>query len=368
MDSLKIKKGVRVVVAMSGGVDSSVTAAWLKNEGFDVIGISLQLHDMSENTPNKFGTCCAITDIADARRVAEKIGIPFYVMDMEEEFKESVIKNFVQEYLKGRTPNPCVRCNEKIKFRKLMDWALDLGADYLATGHYADIQWNSLSQCHELHRSPNFLKDQSYFLFTIQEEDLSRCLFPVGNWDKTHVREWASRWGLSVAGKRESQEICFVQSQTYRTFVEEHSSADDRKTGKVIDTSGKVLGDHSGIHQFTVGQRKGLGIPLKEAQYVVALKANSGEVIVGSDAELYRDRCRVSHVNWINGFPDSRAVLEAKIRYRSKGGSVGIRRLSDTSIEVEFYEPQRAITPGQALVLYEGTRVVGGGWIETFEI
>lgn len=362
------KKGARVVVAMSGGVDSSVAAGWLKEQGYDVIGISLQLHDMKESTDNEFGTCCSLSDISDARRVAEKIGIPFYVSNMEEEFEEAVIENFVQEYLNGRTPNPCVKCNEKVKFRQLMDWALDLGADFLATGHYAKTRLNpDTGEC-ELLKGDDDQKDQSYFLFPMKQKDLARTLFPVGTFDKTYVRELARRYGLGVASKPDSQEICFVQAKSYRDFIEEEVPKELLRPGNIVDTSGKVLAQHPGLHAFTIGQRKGLGAYSSEPLYVLELRGATNEVVVGPESHLFRKSATVSHMNWLNQSLERTMKLSAKIRYRAKESPVEATPLEGNRIEVKFDIPQRAITPGQALVLYDGPRVVGGGWIDSLSL
>lgn len=362
------KKGARVVIAMSGGVDSSVAAGWLKESGYDVIGISLQLHDMAEKIDNEFGTCCSLSDISDARRVAEKIGIPFYVSNMEEEFEEAVVDNFVDEYLKGRTPNPCVKCNEKVKFRQLMDWAMDLGADFLATGHYAKTRYNSQTDQCELLKGDDEHKDQSYFLFPMKQKDLARTLFPVGTFDKPYVRELAKKYGLAVASKPDSQEICFVQAKSYREFIEGEVPKELLRPGNMVDVKGNIVAQHPGIHAYTIGQRKGLGSFGTEPYYVIELRPETNEVVVGPEEFLFRKRATVSHMNWLNEPLQKSSKLHAKIRYRAKESPVEAVPLADNRIEVKFDIPQRAITPGQALVLYDGPRVVGGGWIDTLPL
>jgi tRNA-specific 2-thiouridylase len=359
------EKGSRIVVAMSGGVDSSVAAAWLKQMGYDVIGISLQLHDMSEDVENKFGTCCSLSDISDARRVAEKIGIPFYVADMETEFDEAVIDDFVSEYLNGRTPNPCVRCNEKVKFSRLMDWAMDLGASHLATGHYANVRLNTATSRYELCKGDDADKDQSYFLFTMKEPDLARTLFPLGGFVKDQVRELARKLELSVANKPDSQEICFVQARSYKDFIESRVPASMLKPGVIMNEAGEVLGEHTGLHQFTIGQRKGIGVHSNEPLFVLSLDSHLNQVVVGPETSLFRKTCTVSHMNWVTTPNlDKPEGFSAKIRYRAKESPVTIRPLLDNRVEVRFEEPQRAVTPGQALVVYKGDQVIGGGWIE----
>jgi tRNA-uridine 2-sulfurtransferase len=363
------KKGARIVVAMSGGVDSSVAAGWLKRMGYDVIGISLQLHDMAEGIENKFGSCCSLTDIGDARRVAEKLDIPFYVTDMEEVFEAAVVDDFVQEYLNGRTPNPCVRCNEKVKFSKLMDWALDLGADYLATGHYANNRFNPETGQFELVKGLDPEKDQSYFLFTLKQKDLTRTLFPIGQFEKKRVRELARELGLMVADKPDSQEICFVQARSYSDFIEEKVPKELLRPGNMVDPSGQVIGQHTGLHQFTIGQRKGLGLSGNTPLYVLQLDAERNEVVVGEENFLFRNRCTVAHLNWINPPElDRKQEFHAKIRYRSIESPVVVTPLLDNRVEVSFEVPQRAITPGQAMVFYRGDQVWGGGWIESLSI
>lgn len=367
------KKGARVVVAMSGGVDSSVAAAWLKQQGYDVIGISLQLHDMATKIENKFGTCCSLTDIQDARRVAESCDFPFYVTDMEKEFEEAVIDDFVTEYVNGRTPNPCVRCNEKVKFKRLMDWAMDLDAEYLATGHYAQIRWNAEAQRNELCRGTDPMKDQSYFLFTMRDQDLSRTLFPVGNFQKNQVRDLAEKLGLlSVSKKPDSQEICFVQARNYKEFIEARVPAGLLKPGPIVTLDGTLVGEHTGLHQFTIGQRKGLGVPTKstseEPVFVVDINNETHTVVVGPEGALLKNKAVLSDVHWIlpPDFNTSRS-FEAKIRYRSQASPVEVLPLIDGKVEVTFSQPQRAITPGQAVVFYRGDTVYGGGWIDNTE-
>ncbi len=360
------KKGAKVVVAMSGGVDSSVAAAWLKTMGYQVIGISLQLHDYAAKVENKFGTCCSLSDISDARRVCEKMDIPFYVKNMETEFNEAVIDDFVHEYLNGRTPNPCVKCNEKVKFSRLMDWAMDLGADYLATGHYANVRFNTDSNEYELCKGKDPGKDQSYFLFTMRQQDLGKTLFPVGGLEKKQVRELARELGLAIADKPDSQEICFVQEKSYKDFIEERVPASMLRPGLIVDPDGRAIGEHPGVHHFTIGQRKGIGVHGNDPVYVISVNQEKSEVTVGPETLLFKKSCSIAKMNWV-GTPelDKPHGFSAKIRSRSKESPVIVRPMLDRRVDVLFTEPQRAITPGQALVLYQEDRLVGGGWIES---
>jgi tRNA-specific 2-thiouridylase len=344
-------------------VDSSVTAALLKREGYDVIGISLQLHDKAENIENEFGTCCSLGDLHDARRVAEKIGIPFYVTNMEDEFHGTVIDDFVSEYLQGRTPNPCVRCNEKVKFSRLLEWALDLGADYLATGHYARVVEDSHGLSLTKGLDPS--KDQSYFLFTLKPQELAHTIFPVGHLEKSEVRALAHELGLAVANKPDSQEICFVAGKTYAGFVEE-KAPEKIFPGDIVDRDGKVLGQHRGIHAYTIGQRKGLGVFGPDPLFVLAIDPEKNQVVVGPEAALFRKEATIAQVNWLK--TPNGGNYHAKIRYRAKESPVRLELLGDDRARVEFLEPQRAVTPGQVLVLYEEDRVIGGGWIESLSL
>lgn len=359
------EKGSKIAVAMSGGVDSSTVAAWLKEMGYFVIGISLQLHDSPHSTENKFGTCCSPKDLRDARQVAEKIGIPFYVADMQSEFEEAVIDDFVHQYLNGRTPNPCVRCNEKVKFSHLMDWAMDLGATHLATGHYAQIRFNESAKRYELLKGEDPDKDQSYFLFPMKSHDLCRTLFPVGGLKKSQVRELAHKLGLLVADKPDSQEICFVKDKSYKEFIESRVAGSLLLPGLIVNEAGETLGEHQGLHNFTVGQRKGIKAPSNEPIFVLSLNSDLNQVVVGPETSLYKSSCTVSHMNWIAppelDYPQG---FTAKIRSRAKESPVTVRPLIDNRVDVEFETPQRAITPGQSLVLYKGEQVIGGGWIE----
>jgi tRNA-specific 2-thiouridylase len=353
----------RVVVAMSGGVDSSVTAALLKEQGYDVIGISLQLWDHSlsggeEATP---GGCCSLDDLHDARRVAEQIGIPFYVYNAEEEFRRLVVDDFVAEYFAGRTPNPCTRCNERVKFGLLLDRARELGAELLATGHYARIARNEAGR-YLLLTGLDRNKDQSYFLFTLSQDQLARTLFPVGGLTKPEVRALAERFGLKTAAKGESQEVCFIPDDDYARFLEGERGS-GLLSGNIVDAAGKILGRHQGIYRYTVGQRRGLGIAHPHPLHVLGVNVGNREVIVGGKEELPRQGLLADAVNWI--LPPETATIETtcRIRYRHRPVACRVTQLPDGRAEVRFVTPEPGVTPGQAVVFYDGEIVRGGGWI-----
>jgi tRNA-specific 2-thiouridylase len=369
---------MRIVVAMSGGVDSSVAAALLAEQGHDVIGVSMQLYDQTPDTggdtpagrsdsiaggPRPFGTCCTIDDLYDARRVASAIGIPHYILNFESQFDTHVVANFVREYAGGRTPIPCAHCNSDLKFSALLDRARAFDADVLATGHYARVdEAPDGSFC--LRRGADTAKDQSYFLFSLTQEQLSRAVFPVGNLDKEQVRSHARRLELRVADKPDSQEICFVPDGDYASFVERHAP-DMRREGTLVSQEGTVLGAHTGVHRFTIGQRKGLGLSSTSPLYVLEIRPEAGEVVVGSRQALHQDRLTASGVNWISGRPEmSWRTVSAQIRHRHTAASGRVRALAADRAELAFDAPQTAITPGQAVVFYDGDVVVGGGWID----
>jgi len=352
---------VRVVVAMSGGVDSSVAAALLARQGHDVIGLSMQLYDQREGQV-RFGTCCTIDDLHDARRVAARIGIPHYIVNFERQFADTVVSNFVREYAAGRTPIPCVHCNGDLKFATLADRASALGARFVATGPYARVAPADGGGCRLL-RGADPAKDQSYFLFTLTQEQLAHAMFPVGALDKAAVREQARELGLPVAEKPDSHEICFVPDGNHAEFVE-------RQTGKapggtINDLDGRVLARHGGVHHFTVGQRKGLGVSSAIPLYVVDIDAGSQAVTVGPRQALERRELTASNVNWIAGVPPAAGTrVTAQIRYRHREAPASLDPLPDNRVRVTFDDPQTAVAPGQAVVFYDGDAVVGGGWIE----
>jgi tRNA-specific 2-thiouridylase len=348
---------------MSGGVDSSVAAALLKEAGHDAIGLSMQLYDQRGDAGVSFGTCCTLDDLYDARRVARAIGIPHYIVNFEREFNEEVVADFVREYVAGRTPIPCVHCNSDLKFATLLDRAEGFGAERVATGHYARVERDPDGRV-RLRRGLDRGKDQSYFLFSLTQAQLARAEFPVGALQKDEVREHARRLGLAVSEKKDSYEICFVPDNDYAAFVERHAPA-ALGPGLVTDRDGHVLGRHEGTHRFTIGQRKGLGLSSAIPLYVVDIQPEERKVVVGPRDALERASLTASKVNWIDGAPPpAPARAEVQIRYRHREAAATITPLDATRVRVEFDEPQPAITPGQATVFYSGDEVIGGGWID----
>jgi tRNA-specific 2-thiouridylase len=353
---------MRIVVAMSGGVDSSVAAALLAEAGHEVLGLSMQLYDQQEGQA-AWGSCCTLDDLHDARRVAAAVGFPHYIVNFERQFDEQVVSNFVREYLAGRTPLPCARCNSELKFATLLDRARALDAEVVATGHYARLDRDEAGRL-VLKRGVDPRKDQSYFLFSLTQAQLARAMFPVGSMTKAEVRAQARRLGLPVAEKHESQEICFVPDGDYAAFIDRRAPAADRG-GPIVDADGRLLGRHDGIHHFTVGQRKRLGVARGVPLYVLELRPESRAVVVGPRDALDRTRLTASDVNWIAGEPPSVTLrVQAQIRYRHPARPASLRALDAGRAEAEFEEAQPAITPGQAVVFYDGETVVGGGWIE----
>ena len=357
----------RVVVAMSGGVDSSMAAALLNEQGYEVIGVSMKLLK-SEPLDGRPISCCSVADISDARRVAHILGIPFYVKNFQEEFEAVVIQNFISEYRRGRTPNPCILCNQKLKFQLLLSWAENLGAYFLATGHYATVVTEEMGRCYYLRRGKDSNKDQSYFLFSLSQKELARLLFPLGIYSKAEVRQMAQERGLCVAEKPDSQEICFVQGKDYRPFLRQRLTADEISPGPILTSQGEFLGWHGGIPFYTIGQRKGLGLSGQRPWYVVALDAGRNAVIVGEDSALYKNGFLVEDIIWSSiSSPARELVAEVQVRYRHRPKTATIQPLSANSARVTFYLPQRAITPGQAAVFYQGDILLGGGWIANVE-
>jgi tRNA-uridine 2-sulfurtransferase len=350
---------------MSGGVDSSVAAALLAHAGHDVVGLSMQLYDHSptaEGGVPRFGSCCTIDDLHDARRVATHLGIPHYIVNFERQFGEQVVSNFVREYAAGRTPIPCVHCNGDLKFATLAARAEGFGAAFVATGHYARVERDDRGR-YLLRRGTDGSKDQSYFLFTLTQAQLAHAMFPVGSLDKAAVRAQARAMGLPVSDKPDSHEICFVADGDHAAFLEQHGVR--AESGVIRDVSGRVLGRHDGVHHFTVGQRKGLGLSSSIPLYVVNIDAGENAVTVGPRDALERTRLTASGANWISGeAPVEGTRVTAQIRYRHREAHARLCPMDGDRVEVEFDAPQSAVAPGQAVVFYQGDVVVGGGWIE----
>lgn len=346
---------------MSGGVDSSVAAWRLREEGHEVIGVTMKLWPQ-ECMSRAEDQCCGPQAIVDARAVAQQVGIPHYVADEQATFQRQVIDYFVAEYRAGRTPNPCILCNEKLKFGSLLDMSRSLGADYIATGHYAIIE---RGERHRIRKGNDPRKDQSYFLFSLNQEQLAQTLFPLGDMTKEQVRAVAAKLGLKVAAKQESQEICFVTNDNYRPFLREHGVVSH--SGDITDVSGHVLGQHNGIEFYTIGQRRGLGIATGRPMYVVALDPTRNRVIVGNDNELGCTECVVNRCNWVSiASPSGSRSVTVKIRSQHSGAAAVIESSEDTcdgQVRVRFAQPERAVTPGQAAVFYDGDLLLGGGWI-----
>jgi tRNA-uridine 2-sulfurtransferase len=342
-----------IAVAMSGGVDSSATAVLLKESGQNIVGLSMQL--WRDN-----GRCCSLDDLWDARRVATQLGIPYYVLNLEKDFENTVVAPFVETYLRGETPSPCILCNNYVKFHHLVEKAAGIGADRVATGHYARVKFDAPSGRWLLLRGKDRRKDQSYFLFGLTQDQLSKTLFPLGDLTKPEVREIARRAGLPTSEKAESQEICFVEGRSYADFVEEYAGTQAWSGGEIVTEAGEVLGAHAGIHKFTVGQRKGL-VAAGKPQYVVRIEPESNRIVVGDDP--HRKLFTVRDHNWIaieRLTDEMRCEVQIRNRFEPKPATVS---LVDGEVVVEFDEPQRAVTPGQGAVFYLGDVVVGGGWI-----
>jgi tRNA-specific 2-thiouridylase len=354
----------RIVTAMSGGVDSSVTAALLARAGFEVVGVTLQLYSAAQ--PKRKGACCAGQDIHDARRVADRLGIAHYVLDYEDRFRKRVIADFAETYARGETPIPCVRCNERVKFADLMETARDLGAEALATGHY--VQRIDGANGAELHRAADATRDQSYFLFATTQKQLDYLRFPIGAMDKREVRAIAAELGLAVADKPDSQDICFVPDGKYSNIVQK-MQPDAATPGEIVDVAGNVLGRHDGVIHFTVGQRKGLGLSGNgEPLFVLKLDAAKAQVVVGTREMLATRTIALRDVNWLGG---DETAIDCAVKVRSMRPPVAARlvRGPDRTASVELLAPEEAVAPGQACVFYErdSTRVLGGGWIARAE-
>jgi tRNA-specific 2-thiouridylase len=364
-----------IAVAMSGGVDSSAVAALLHAEGHNVIGLTMQLWNQRRlaghaGMPESVqGRCCSIDDVYDARRVADTIGIPYYVVNHEERFERDVVRPFVQEYLAGRTPIPCSLCNNHLKFDQLLTVARQIGADCVATGHYAQVAYDEDQGRWLLKRPADRSKDQTYFLFGLTQEQLSRTLFPLGGMQKPDVRELARKYNLVIAEKPDSQEICFVPGGDYKSFLEaylaEQGGTPADVGGEMVTSDGKVIGEHAGVHHFTIGQRKGLGVATGSPLYVIQINNETRQVVVGADEQLYLRTLRTRRVNLISQAEISEPMrVTVKIRHKHQGAAAMIEAAGLDEVLVTFDEPQRAITPGQAAVFYADDVVVGGGWIE----
>jgi len=366
---------MKIAVAMSGGVDSSTAAAILKEAGHELVGFSMQLWNQNrglnvdeEGRPLP-SRCCSLDDVYDARRVAEELGFPFYVLNLERDFERDVVRPFVTSYLEGETPIPCVACNSRLKFASLDRLARGLGCHKVATGHYARVQFDEETGRFRLLRGHDLRKDQSYFLWELTQEQLSRASFPLGEMSKAAVRQVARTYHLPVAEKAESQEICFVPDGDYAGFIDRYLEAEEAAerapgTGEIVNTRGEVLGAHEGIHRYTVGQRRGLKISSPRPLYVIQIDAEENRVVVGEDNELLGREFTAAGVNWI-AFESPREAVraEVRVRYRHQPATAKIEPLGAARVRVLFDEPQRAITPGQATVFYRGDEVLGGGWI-----
>ncbi len=359
----------RVVVAMSGGVDSSVAASLLKEQGYDVIGISMKTHENPdpESLPSAHAAknCCSVDDIHDARAVCRKLDIPFYAMNFKKEFQSEVMDYFAKEYAAGRTPNPCVKCNDLLKFKGLLKQAQALGARYLATGHYVRKMKDEGGKWHLL-KARDTQKDQSYFLFGLGQDQLASLLFPLGELTKKEVRTIAHRAGIQTAEKPESQEICFVPNNDYVSTLEKLYPKQTQPTGTFRHQNGTMMGEHRGTHAYTIGQRRGLNIATGKRLYVTAIDSEANEVVLGSDEALYSSSLQATKVHWVTGPPEKAPVTaQVKIRYRHDPTPAEITLHRGDTATITFSKPQRAITPGQAVVFYQDNELLGGGWIES---
>jgi tRNA-specific 2-thiouridylase len=366
---------MKIAVAMSGGVDSSAAAAILQEAGHELVGFTMQLWNQrrglsvdehGEPLPSR---CCSLDDVYDARRVAEELGFPFYVLNLERDFERDVVEPFVQSYLTGETPIPCVACNSRLKFASLDRLARSLGCDKVATGHYARVEFDEAANRYRLLRGRDLRKDQTYFLWELTQEQLAHAMFPLGEMEKSEAREAARAHGLAVAEKKESQEICFVPDGDYAGFIDRYLEAEGRAEeaparGEIVDAGGAVLGEHGGVHRYTVGQRRGLGLARELPLYVVRVEAEERRIVVGHEDELLCSGFTAAGVNWV-AFDEPREAVRAdvRIRYRHTEAPATITPLEGRRARIVFDEPQRAVTPGQATVFYRGEEVVGGGWI-----
>ena len=354
----------KVVVAMSGGVDSSVTASLLVEQGFDVIGITMRLGSQDDSDHESAKQCCSIDSVEDARRVSAQLNIPFYAVNYENIFKKEIVDYFCDEYSSGRTPNPCIICNQKLKFGKLLQLAFELGAEYVATGHYVRLSQDTNTGRYILRKGMDSSKDQSYALFSLTQDQLKHALFPLGEYTKSQVRDMARQDRLKVAERPESQDLCFISDDNYNRFLRDKMS-EGLKPGQILDMSGKVLGQHQGIQFYTIGQRKGLGGNLGKVMYVVKIDSSANTIVIGSKDDLMVDRLTASGANFIS-IPKlvEPTKVTVKIRYKDSGHEGTAYPLDDDRFEVVFDHPRMSVTPGQAVVLYDDDLVIGGGWIE----
>ena len=366
---------MKIAVAMSGGVDSSAAAAILQAQGHELVGFTMQLWNqrrgisVDANGDPLPSRCCSLDDVYDARRVAEELGFPFYVLNLEREFERDVVQPFVSSYLNGETPIPCVACNSRLKFASLVRLAGSLGCEKVATGHYARVEYDAGSNRYRLLRGRNLQKDQSYFLWELTQDQLSRAIFPLGEMTKPETREAARQHGLAVAEKRESQEICFVPDGDYAGFIDRYLAAENASertpaAGEIVDSRGTVIGAHSGVHRYTIGQRRGIGLAAERPLYVLSIDPAQNRIVVGDENELQASTFTAAGVNWIaHEKPETPIQADVRIRYRHQQAPATIAPAENDRVVVRFDEPQRAITPGQATIFYRGDEVVGGGWI-----
>jgi tRNA-specific 2-thiouridylase len=372
---IETEKLVKIAVAMSGGVDSSAAAAILKEQGHELLGFTMQLWNqrrgisVDENGDPLPSRCCSLDDVYDARRVAEELGFPFYVLNLEKEFERDVVQPFIDSYLNGETPIPCVACNSRLKFASLDRLAASLGCEKVATGHYARVDFDKKTDQYRLLRGRDPQKDQSYFLWELRQDQLSRALFPLGEMSKNDARQAARDNRLAIAEKKESQEICFVPDGDYAGFIDRYLDAEDARDrlpgpGEIVTSNGNFVGSHGGLHHYTIGQRRGIGIADSQPLYVIGIESAKNRIVVGYQNELMSDEFTAAGVNWIVlDDPTEPVRAEVRVRYRHTAAPATITPLSANRVRVRFDEPQRAITPGQATVFYRGDEVVGGGWI-----